>query len=148
MRNSLTQLRILDNIKVYNEIKTRKGNYDFGQNDSSSELNFEATNSHNGFTVSSVMDYYLNQTIELALENSIKVYYIVTPFNEASYNNLNIKYIRDYDSYFNSLKHKYKNVVWHNQIFSYEDNYFGDKSHLNSRGQVKFSKYIINEILQ
>ncbi|MFC1760332.1 hypothetical protein ACFLZD_02285 [Candidatus Neomarinimicrobiota bacterium] len=148
MRNSLTQLRILDNIKVYNEIKTRKGNYDFGQNDSSSELNFEATNSHNGFTVSSVMDYYLNQTIELALENSIKVYYIVTPFNEASYNNLNINYIRDYDSYFNSLKHKHKNVVWHNQIFSYEDNYFGDKSHLNSRGQVKFSKYIINEILQ
>ena len=31
------------------------------------------------------MDYYLNQTIQIALKNRIKVYYIVTPFNETSY---------------------------------------------------------------
>jgi hypothetical protein len=148
MRNSLTQLRILKNIKVYNEIKTRKGNYDFGGNESSSGLNFEATNSHNGFAVSSVMDYYLNQTIQLALENSIKIYYIVTPFNEASYKNLDLNYIKDYNSYFDSLKYKYNNIVWHNKIFFYDDSCFGDKSHLNSRGQIKFSKYISNVILK
>ena len=148
LRNSLTQVRILKNITVYNEIKAKKGNYDFGEEESSSGLNFEATKSHNGFAVSKVMDYYLNQIIQLALENNIKVYYIVPPFNEASYNNLNLNYIRNYDSYFDSLKYKYQNVVWHNKIFFYEDRFFGDKSHLNSRGQMKFSKYIIDEILR
>ena len=148
MRNALTQLRIFDNIKVYNEIKIRKGNYDFGKNNISSGLNFEAKNSHSGFVVSKVMDYYLNQIMQLALENKIKIYYIVTPFNETSYKNLNLNYVRDYDSYFQLLKNKYKNVVWHHQIFSYEDSYFGDRSHLNSRGQIKFSKYIINDILK
>ena len=147
MRNSFTQIRILKNIRVYNEIKARKGNYDFGENESSSGLNFEATKSHNGFVVSKVMDYYLNQIVQLALQNNIKVYYIVTPFNEASYNNLNLNYIRDYDSYFNSLQYKYQSAVWHSKIFFYEDSFFGDNSHLNSRGQIKFSKYIFDEIL-
>ena len=148
LRKTLTKLRILDNIKVYNEIKARKGNYDFGKNEISSGLNFEAKNSHNGFAVSKVMDYYLNQTIQLALENNIKVYYIVTPFNETSYKNLDLKYIKEYDGYFRLLKDKYKNVFWYNDIFFYEDSCFGDRSHLNSRGQMKFSKYIINDILK
>ena len=95
-----------------------------------------------------MMDYYLNEILKLAADNNIKVYYIITPFNKASYQNLKPNYINCYNNYFSGLKGMYDKVVWQDEIFYYDNEYFGDPSHLNLLGQIKFSEYLRYEVLK
>ncbi|MEI6752098.1 MAG: hypothetical protein WCK78_02925 [Paludibacter sp.] len=145
-RGSLYKPMYFTNKIVYNEINDRCGNYDFGRKDSATGLNYEALEKRT-FRNSRVMDYYLKKILKLITENNIKAYYIVAPFNRGSYEQLDTCYVKKYNSYFEGLKYQYKNVVWKNNIFFYENNCFGDPSHLNYRGQLKFSNYVKMEVL-
>lgn len=146
-RGSLYKPMYSANKIVYNEINDRFGNYDFGKNDSAVGFNYEALEKR-AFRSSRVMDYYLKKILKLISDNNIKAYYIVAPFNSGSYEHLDANYLKKYNDYFDVLKNQYKNVIWKNEIFFYENNCFGDPSHLNSRGQMKFSNYVKWEVLK
>ena len=137
---NLTNLKYGVNKKIYNEIKENKGQYFFGTLKECSELNLEA--SRNTFIRSPVMLYYLNQILKMANEHNIQLFYINTPFNKSSYKKMNDEYIQGYTNYFESIKSNYPNFYWSEDIFNYEDNCFGDPSHLNPKGVQKFRKKV------
>jgi hypothetical protein len=144
IQNCLFESRYKNNIEVYNNISKRNGNYDFGTQLQAIGENEEAKKKV-GFRYSKMTDYYLNEMLVLTKQNNIKVYFVIAPFNENSYNkiyNLNKDYLKEYSDYINSLKLKYNNVVWNSDIYCYGNDFFGDPSHLNSKGQRKFSTYI------
>jgi hypothetical protein len=143
IQKCLFELRYSKNKKIYSEIKSRKGNYDFGDASEGKGKNLEASKSA-AFKNSKICDYYLIKLLELAKLNNIKTYYISAPFNADSYKDINAKnsqYFTQYNSYMESLKLKYSSVVWDANINCYENRYFGDPSHLNANGQNKFSNY-------
>lgn len=144
IQNSLLFTRYINNHEIYLEIKKRKGNYDFGTETEAKGENFESTRKTT-FSISKIMNYYLNEMLLLCEQHNIKVYFMVAPFNKDSYIKIkeqNINYIIDYESYIKSLEAKYINVRWNADIFYYENEYFGDPSHLNRRGQTKFSIFV------
>jgi hypothetical protein len=146
-RGSLYKPMYSTNKIVYDEINDRCGNYDFGRNDSAVGLNFEALEKR-AFRNSRVMDFYLKKILKLVSDNNIKAYYIIAPFNRDSYEHIDSNYVMKYNAYFDVLKTQYKNIVWKNEIFYYKNNCFGDPSHLNTRGQMKFSNYVKREVLK
>lgn len=138
--------RPFNNYRIYNEIKSNDGFHSFGMANSSSGLNTESRKER--FIPSKVMSYYLEKILELATENDINVYYINAPFNKASFQNVSSNYIDSYNAYFKNLRNKYTNIFWYNEIYSYDNKYFGDPSHLNLKGNEKFSKYIRDNVLK
>jgi hypothetical protein len=137
IRNMIFENRLQKNLVLLAQLDERKGNIDFGIKPLSDELNYEAKEKE--FNISLVQSFYLTQLLELADHNNIKVYYINAPFNEASYKEINASYLSKYNSFFNELKSRYPYFVFYSEIFSYDNQYFGDPSHLNQKGQEKFS---------
>ncbi|MDP4291311.1 MAG: hypothetical protein Q8908_09540 [Bacteroidota bacterium] len=146
IKNSIIEYRYTHNMNVYNNIKKRLGNYDFGTDRFSAGLCVETQNRKH-YKVSKVLDFYLNKILSLAQENNIKVYCIAAPFNVASFKSLNSNYIKGYNAYIQSLRNKYKNIVYQNGIYSYGNERFGDPSHLNPFGAAEFSKHVRDDIL-
>lgn len=133
------------NYESYNKIKQSRGHHFYGMANSSADPSGEIESET--FMPSKVINYYLINLLELATKNRINIYYVNMPFNEASYKKININYIDGYYKYFNKLKIKYKNVVWLNDIYFYNNDCFGDPSHLNKLGSKKFSLYISDFVL-
>jgi len=136
--------RYQKNKQVYSEILARKGNFDFGTLPLGGGDNDEAKKLLS-FTPSKITDIYLNKIIALAQKNNVKVFFIAAPFTEESHKKVtetNKNYSHDYNDYIESFKLKYATVLWDADIRNYENIYFGDNSHLNSKGQIKFSKYV------
>jgi hypothetical protein len=86
-----------------------------------------------------MLDYYLQETIRLCEENNIKFIFQNPPINEASYNALNEKFVRDYEEYLCNLQELYPDAIIDTKLFSYGNEYFGDSTHLNSKGTEKFT---------
>ncbi len=139
LKNSLL-LRGENNKKVYREIKNNKGQYLFGEKEFSHDLNYEAE--MNSFEAKLIFINSLDKIFSLAANNDIQVVYINPPFNKSSYNKLNKTYIEDYNNSLQKLKIKFSEVIFSSDIMYYEDNFFGDASHLNEKGKIKFSEEI------
>ncbi len=128
--------------KKYNfeTIHSNLGQFYLKKNHSPSGLYWPAK--QNFLKPNKVTDYYLNKLFVLAQKNNIKVYYIHSPLNQATFSKLNPNFVKDYNSYMQSLKEKYPNVIWYADLFSYPNDCFGDKIHLNKKGALKFSQYV------
>lgn len=111
--------------------------------DSCSELNFET--GLKSFTPSLLLDYYFIELIEVCKKKNIFIIIESCPINESSYYRLHAKYIDEYKGYFWDLKLKYPEYIISDSIYFYEDNYFGDESHLNNTGKVKFTNYLLDK---
>ncbi|SNZ01268.1 hypothetical protein SAMN06265377_3105 [Flagellimonas pacifica] len=131
-------LRGYTNYAVYNEIKNRRGCFDFGRADFSNDLNVEANRVQ--FVPKKVLVSSLEKMFELARENDIIVMYTSLPMNQTSYNALHSEYrngVEQMNSYL-KLKHPYVEFVNPALVF-YDDTYFGDASHLNKKGRERFT---------
>ena len=135
-----TLMRGETNKQVYQDITKQRGYYPFGKGEVSHRLNSEAQ--RKTFTPKIIMIISLHKIFKLAEENGVKVIYQATPMNKSSYNNLKPNYVNDYHTLIKSFIDEYDWVEFRADIFYYEDTFFGDPSHLNSRGAIKFSEEI------
>lgn len=144
LKNSLLQPRLFNNIRAYNEIKENRGYYTFGSAEFSDELNIEA--SVGSLMIKNIFIRSLDSIFTIAKNNKINVIYKSTPFNKSSYNAIDKNFIKIYNTLFNNLKRKYPEVVFNSELFFYNDSYFGDPSHLNTKGKDKFCNELKAEI--
>lgn len=136
MRNSMFT-RSSYNLKIKESIEKSMGTFSFGQKEYCDELNQETSFSE--FSENKIITKYLKKLLALAEQNNIQVIYYNAPFNEASYNSLSLKFRSEYTSFFKKFKKLYPKVLFLSQIKYYENCFFGDNSHLNISGQLKFS---------
>lgn len=133
-------LRKSENLKMAYDIKNQMGFFTYGKKDFSDLNNQEVE--LNTFNINKTISKYLTKLFRLANDNNIKLIYINTPFNEASKLNLNNSFLNNYEKKFNLYKKEFPEVIFYSQIYSYENKYFGDPSHLNKNGSKKFSNYV------
>lgn len=134
--------RFYTNLNRYSDIKVAKGHTIYGTADGNSELNLEAKRSK--FRNSKVIKEYFHKLLDLAISHKVEIFYISTPFNTESYTSTRQIYYQNYNSFFSEVITRYKesDIFWAPDIIEFDNEYFGDDSHLNRRGQAKFSKQI------
>ncbi|MCT7593187.1 hypothetical protein [Aliarcobacter butzleri] len=116
------------NKEISDYLQTTNGQFLFGKNNYSSELNRETTKKN--FVPAKILDYYFEKLLKLSKDNNIKVYYYTMPFNESSFYSINKDFKIQYDNYINSLSSKYQIEVLNKLNYLSNDN-FGDSNHLH-----------------
>jgi hypothetical protein len=124
--NGIYQSRWELNEVTYNEVKENKGHSYYGRKHGSSGHNHETK--YKEFDPSKLMEYYLEQMINLAVSNSIPIYWYTAPFNKASCHHLSQKFRIGFNEYIRNLQKMGVSVIreiscWHNKLF-------GDASHV------------------
>lgn len=123
------------------ELIKSKGQGYFGTDDYNDDLAYEASYTQmevNGD--SALIEFYADALFTL-LSNSCKnVILVQPPVNEATYNSLNDNYVREYTQYIDNLCRNHENISYSPHFVKYENQYFGDSSHLNERGANKYSQ--------
>ncbi|MGW9685143.1 hypothetical protein [Flagellimonas sp. 2504JD1-5] len=131
-------LRGYINYTVYNEIRNRRGCFDFGRAAHSNDLNVEAQRTK--FRPKKVLVSSLEMLFELAHKNNITIMYTSLPMNRTSYSALDVEYRKGVEQMDDYLKQTHPYVKYVNPVLMpYDDTYFGDASHLNKKGRKKFT---------
>lgn len=131
-------LRGYSNYKIYDEIAKRKGSYDFGRDNYSHDLNVEAKREN--FKPKKVILESLKNTFKLAKEHNITVIYATLPMNRTSYDALKPSYKQGILNMYAQLQKEYPEVIFKdNGLIYYQDDFFGDSSHLNAHGRARFT---------
>ena len=134
------------NMAVYREITGRKGHFNFGSAEFSNGLSKEAERKQ--FLLNKVCVKYLEMTFELAHAHGIEILYKTAPCNASSFDHLHREYVTGYQDFFKTLKKRYPYVTFDDAIYPASDSLFGDPSHLNRRGCIKFSEEFKSVYLQ
>lgn len=113
-----------------------------GLRDSCSELNYETKFSN--FSPPPLFDFYFNKIFETCQKEGIYIFFDVMPMNYSSSKKLNVNFIAEYKDYINSYQNKYPDFLFSDTLIFYPDKYFGDESHLNVKGQKKYTEYFFN----
>ena len=136
--------RYSENKTQYDKVASSLGYGEFGTADGSSDLNYESTYEEMHKTKDAVLlDIYLNKLLTLCEDNGINTILTIPPMNHSSYVELNPSYTDDLYYYLEGLKAKHKAVKIDSTIPEYDDIYFGDASHLNNKGAIKFTEEFI-----
>jgi hypothetical protein len=114
--------------------------------DSCSSLNYE-TQMHN-FIVPKIFDYYFQQIFKICADNNIKCIFFAMPMNRGSFEQLNNQMVKDYKLYLQSLAQKYPQAEISDSLYAYPDIFFGDESHLNRKGQKKFTDFFVEKYVK
>lgn len=131
-------LRGYTNYQVFNDIKQRKGSYDFGMAKASYDLNVEAQREN--FHPKKIMVKSLRMLFELAESHNVEVVYTSIPMNETSYQAMNNEYRLGIEEFEKNLRADFPKINFvTSRIMAYRAHFFGDASHLNSDGRLKFS---------
>lgn len=145
MNGIIMPSRFLENTKKYNEVINNKGETQFNSakycNEKSNLVNY--TN----FVALPVLDFYFKEFLNICLENNITLIFEPGPINEATYNSLNDVFIEEYSQYLKKIKKDYSNFILNTEFLCYGGECFGDATHLNDAGIIKYNKYIKNKYL-
>lgn len=107
--------------------------------DSCSEMNYESTMKN--FRTSAVIDLYFDKILDLCRSKNIKLIFLSMPMNKTSFEALTATFMRDFEQYMQLKQSKYPEFDFEYQLFSYPDAFFGDESHLNSKGTAKYTLF-------
>lgn len=132
--------RLSSNEQIYSEIASNRGQYYFGTADGCSDHNYESN--YTALNLSPMADLYMHKLLNLCVENKIHVVLEQAPMNTASYDLLDDVYSEEYTAYMKLLSQEYPQIAIDTVIAHYEDAYFGDASHLNEKGAIKFTAEI------
>ena len=132
--------RYKKNSDMYNDIYETKGQVYFGTSEYCDDLSQEAQVEN--FEVLDIIDCYLHKTIDMCLDYGINVIVDTIPMNQATYEACTQSYLSDYSDYMNSIQSKYPQITVVTDLYYYDNEYFGDSTHFNSKGTEKYSKYI------
>ena len=128
-----------ENIDLINEmIKQKGGRPHPGLRDSCSELNYETSYEH--FTPSEILTHYFNLIFSFCKDEDIKLTFFFMPMNKSSYKALKPAFIKEYKTYIQGFQTQYPEFNISDSVYFYPDSFFGDESHLNSKGKELFTK--------
>lgn len=130
------------NERIYQEIASNRGQYYFGTADGCSDHNYESN--YTALNLSPMVDLYMRRLLNLCAEHKIQVVLEQAPMNASSYELLDANYVSEYTAYMELLAQNYPAVTVDTEIAHYEDAYFGDASHLNEKGSLRFTEEIKN----
>ena len=130
-----------DKTKEKNEqLLKDRGHSFYGVAEGSDSFNGEAKVAD--FEPSDLVDGYLGRTIELCEEHGIRVIVEQTPMNEASHTIITQDFKDHYRLYLAELQEKYPKAEISQNLYWYENQFFGDGDHLNEQGAAVYSEYI------
>lgn len=135
----LYPIRGKKNRERYAAVVQNRGQTQFGTQESCDQVDEEMVEL-TSFQPDRVIDLYLRKIIELCEANDIRFVFQGAPFNKSTYVNLSEEFERSYTRYMTNLQKDYPNAVIDERLFSYDNSCFGDQTHLNMRGTVKFSR--------
>ena len=129
------------NTAAYDNLRASHGQGYFGTLDGCSDAAYEASYTQmseddNAYLLKS----YADRLLKLLYDNGVKVILAQPPMNETTYDSLDANYVNQYRDYITTLCEAYDNVIFEDMPQRYDNEYFGDASHLNEKGAVKFSK--------
>lgn len=137
-----------DNKAIYEEVKSQNGYSVFGNLDYCDELSYEAAYTEMELDGDAVMIMnYFGSLVKMCDSKDIKVNYIQAALNETTFDSMNEVYLGQYYSIANSLKELGGDVYYEDYLRRYDNEYFGDASHLNKKGAAKFTAEV-SELLQ
>jgi hypothetical protein len=129
----------LNKQKPNDESISSKGHIILGQDKCAYQPNQEFLESE--FKMHPIIEIYLNKINQLCMQKKIKVFFISPPISKLSYKNDN--YYKQFDKKIKEIKKK-SYIIFLNSTLVYDNNFFGDPSHLNKIGCDKFT----NELLE
>lgn len=141
IKNSKDREKIND--EKYIKVNNNKGQIYFGQAKVNENLNQETVVEK--FVPSKTIDYYLNQIIELCINNEIDVIIEQIPFNKASYDGVSAEFVNGYQEYMESIQKKYPSIIVNTELSYLTNDNFGDPSHLNEQGAKKYTNMILRK---
>lgn len=137
--------RYNENKMQYMTIASNFGYGEFGTADGSSDLNYESGYEEMHKTGDAVLlDIYLNKLLKLCEDKGISTVLTIPPMNEASFNELKPSYTEDLYYYFKALEATHPGITVESDIPVYDNMYFGDASHLNHEGALKFTEEFLS----
>lgn len=143
--NSKLYGRNAENKAEYANIIMNSGYGEFGTLDGCSDHNYETNYEEMHSTGDAVLiDIYMNKLLKLCADNDINTYFAIPPMNRSSYELLHEDYVSELYSYIEALSVRYPSVHFDKEIPMYEDEFFGDSSHLNNRGAKLFTEEFIS----
>lgn len=138
--------RYTENKKIYDLVSLERGHHLYGTKDGCSDLNYEVNYEKMAETPDAkLVQEYLLKLMDLCKDNNIETYVISLPMNRSSYENLHESYEISFYMFLRSLSDLYPEAVVENEIICYEDELFGDSSHLNEKGAKKFTEEFKNK---
>ena len=137
---SFLKSRYKKNSDIYNNMYETKGQVYFGILEYCDRCSQEA--GVKNFEALDIIDCYLHKTIDLCLEYGVNVIVEIIPMNQASYESCYESYLTDYSNYMKGLQAEYPQITVNTDLYYYDNEYFGDAAHFNSKGAEKYSKYI------
>ena len=134
--------RFATNTQVMSDLAQNGGHFFYGKWDESDGLNFEAK--LKGFALNPLHDLYLQKIADLAKAHNIALFHYQMPFNEASFDALDSRFVSEYNAFLDSLQDKY-GIISLNHIWALPNSDFGDSSHLY-KGAHKTTADILDKI--
>lgn len=134
--------RYKNNKHIMDSLAQNGGHFFYGRAKESKELNEEAK--LKGFTLNPLYDLYLRKIMDLAKAHNIIVFHYQMPFNQSSFEALDLGFVREYNAFLDSMQDKY-GIISLNHIWALPNSDFGDSSHLFN-GALKTTKDILDKI--
>jgi hypothetical protein len=132
---------IRKNRALINEISCNKGASPHpGLKDSCSELNYETKYKH--FNPAPILDTYFVKLLNLCKDNNIHLIFFFMPFNESSLKASDPVFINEYQAYIQKRSTAFPEFNISDTVYAYPDRYFGDESHLNTKGKERFTEQL------
>lgn len=139
--NSRFYGRFDENQAIYQNLCAKNGHGLFGTADGSSDLNYEVNYSEmNSSGDAALIDLYFDKLLSLCAEYDIYTIVEQPPMNESSYEKLQESYITEYTIYIEEMQTKYPSFSINSSIPCYDNELFGDSSHLNAKGALAYTK--------
>ena len=132
--------RYKKNSDMYNDMYETKGQVYFGTLEYCDGYSQEAKVKN--FEVLDIIDCYFHKTIDMCLDYGINVIIETIPMNKATYDVCTKNYLSDYSNYMKNLQSEYPQIIVNTDLYYWDNEYFGDAAHFNSKGTEKYSKYI------
>lgn len=94
------------------------------------------------FTPDPVNRYFFEKFIRLCADNDIRLLFVTLPLNAATNRLITEQYRSGYSRYVDSLMQNHPGFLYETEIMVFPDVFFGDPSHLNYNGAIRFTAYL------
>lgn len=130
------------NSQVMKDLAQNGGHFFYGKEMGSKDLNFETE--LKGFAPNPLYDLYLQKIANMARVHNIALFHYQMPFNRASFDALDLRFVREYNAFLDSMQENY-GIISLNHIWALPNSDFGDPSHLY-QGAHKTTADILDKI--
>lgn len=97
------------------------------------------------FKRSPLLQFYLFRYRDLARSSGIRAIYETMPMSESSVGNVDEEYVTGYWKYIKEIQKEYPEYDINGKVYSIADSYCGDPSHLNIRGAMLYTGFIVKK---